>query len=90
MTPDGGDPRHPPLTLDATPGPDGRWRAAPAPAQGWIARLAKIVAWLAVAAAAVLLWVAALALVIVLAPLALLAGWWLWRKAGRGAGLRGR
>jgi hypothetical protein len=84
MTPD--PPSRQPVTLEASPGHDGRWEAsAPGGARGpgWLTRLAQAgIVLLAVGSAAVV-WLAALALVVVLAPVALLAGWWLWREARR-------
>jgi len=88
MTPDDGDRRDAPVTLDARPDPDGRWTASAAPpvrGPGWLVRLAQFAAIGLVAVAATLVWLAAFALLVVLAPIALIAGGWLWHKASRQA-----
>jgi hypothetical protein len=88
MTADRGEPPHTPVTLDAAPGPDGRWSAQPRPAPGWLIRVAQFAVFLLAAGAVVLVWITALALLVVLAPIALLAGAWLWHKASRQADAR--
>lgn len=85
MTPDAGDPRRSPVTLEAAPGPDGHWRAGKPQAPGWIARLARLAGRLLTVAAALLLWLTALVALVVLAPVALVAAAWLWHQARRRA-----
>ncbi len=59
----------------------GAWRLnEPSAARGWLVSIKKVLLVVVSLAVAVALWIFAFALVLVLLPLAVVAGWWIWRR----------
>ncbi len=59
----------------------GAWRLdESSAAHGWLASIKKVLLVAVSLAIAVALWIFAFALLLVLLPLAVVAGWWIWRR----------